>query len=377
MNILIAPDSYKESLTATEVAQAMATGIRALAPDANLTLLPFSDGGEGAFEVLLALNLGQLSFTDTVDPLGRPLRAPYFLFNDQQTAWIELSQASGLALLQPAEQNPIHTSTFGTGLQIKHALERGCRKIILGIGGSATHDVATGIFTALGGKLQNTQTDSLPACGKNLGAVQQFDRRQMHTAIPETQFIVACDVSNVLLGATGAAHTYARQKGASPRDIHQLELGTAHLASLLATQAHQDITDLPGGGAAGGTAAGMAALFNATLEPGFNLLSAYAALPEKIAQADLILTGEGRTDEQSQYGKVPFKIAALAKKANKTTLIYSGGVSVSPDLLERAGIAQAFAIKTEAMTLDYAKTHARELLIQTIKNTLKHWLNGD
>ena len=263
--ILIAPDSFKESLTATQVCKAIAEGLQAINPKLQIDQFPFSDGGEGAFELFEALKLGRSIDCETKDPLGRALQASYYGFNDNKTAWIELSQAAGIALLKDEEKNPMLTSTFGTGLQLKHALENGFKNILLGIGGSATNDVATGIFTALGGKLLDQGGNTIQARGEHLGAVADLDFAHLIPELESARLTVACDVSNLLLGTTGAATIYAPQKGATLAQVAALEKGTEHLAQIIQQKTGRTITSIPGGGAAGGTAAGMYGLFNSCL----------------------------------------------------------------------------------------------------------------
>ncbi|PHQ29277.1 glycerate kinase [Leeuwenhoekiella nanhaiensis] len=374
MKILVAPDSFKESLSASEVARAIASGIERCLPQAQCKLLPFSDGGEGAFEVLGALNLGKCIAVETQDPLGRALTAPYFEFADSKTVWIELSQASGLALLKPEEQNPLNTSTYGTGLQIRHALERGKEHIILGIGGSATHDVATGIFNALGGKLLDANGNTLDASGATLEKCRAINAENLVPELKSSRFTIACDVQNKLTGIHGAAFIYAAQKGATPDIIDRLERATVRFGTMLEKETEKKILDQEGGGAAGGTAAGMLAFTDAELKNGFDILAELTGLEDQIKQADLIITGEGRTDDQSTFGKVPFKIAALAQKHRKPVLLYSGGVTADPQVLMDCGFTGAFAIKTEAMTLEYAKKNAARLLSDKVAHTLKDFI---
>lgn len=369
--ILIAPDSFKESLTATQVCRAITEGLQAINPKLQIDQLPFSDGGEGAFELFESLNLGSTIACDAQDPLGRSISASYYGFEDGKTAWIELSQASGIALLKDKEKNPMLTSTFGTGLQLKHALENGFKNILLGIGGSATNDIATGIFTALGGKLLDCTSNAIQARGEHLGTVAGLDFDHLIPELESAQLTVACDVSNLLLGATGAATIYAPQKGATPVQVIALEKGAEHLAQIIQQKTGRTITSIAGGGAAGGTAAGMYGFFNSKLEPGFELLSKLANLEERVAKADLIITGEGKTDNQSQYGKMPFKLAELARKHNKPLYLFAGSVQADQDVLTAAGITKAIAIKTETMALEYAKTNAFELLKNAVVHHLK------
>jgi len=318
--------------------------------------------------------LGKAVLCETQDPLGRNISANYYAFKNGETAWIELSQASGIALLKEDEKNALQTSTFGTGLQIRHALESGYRNLILGIGGSATNDLGTGIFSALGGKLKDSSGKILEAKGASLALCTQLDYSDVMPSVKDTTITVACDVSNTLLGPAGAAHTYAPQKGASPQDVITLEHGATHFAELLYKLSGKAISKIKGGGAAGGTAAGMLGLFNSTLEPGFDLLSLLTKLEERVKSADLILTGEGKTDNQSQYGKVPFKVAELAKKYKTPVVLFAGSVTANPAILNQAGITESFSIKDDAMTLDYAKANAYRLLKEKALQQLKKYL---
>lgn len=362
MKILIVPDSFKESLSATRVAEAITEGILSVHANLEIEQLPFSDGGEGAFELLGALDLGKPITVDCRDPIGRPFSAPYFLFHDQKTAWVELSQASGLMLLKEKEQNPLNTSTYGTGLQIKHALDRGVRRIFLGIGGSATHDVASGIFSALGGRILDKNKKELSPSGQALIKCASIESDSLDPTWKKTNVTVACDVTNPLLGKNGAAKTYAAQKGADTASIEKLEKATKKFAALLEKEFHRDIRRIQGGGAAGGVAAGIHAITGADLKPGFEILSELAELEKKIQKADIIITGEGKTDHQSKFGKLPFKIANLAKKYKKEMWLFAGIITISENELREAGFTKTAAIKPQSMPLEEAKSMAFELL---------------
>jgi len=362
LNILIVPDSFKESLSAKKVAEAIAAGLLSDRDDLEIEQLPFSDGGEGAFDLLESLNLGKTINVDCQDPLGRKLKAPYFLFEDGNKAWIELSQASGLMLLKEEEQNPLKTSTYGTGLQLKHALNNGVREIFLGIGGSATHDVASGIFSALGGKLFDKNGKKLSASGNALIKCASIETDKLDPALKNCKITVACDVTNPLLGENGAARTYAAQKGANLETIEKLEIATERFAGLLEQEFNRNIREIPGGGAAGGVSAGMRAIAGTDLKPGFEILSELAGLEEKIKKADLIITGEGKTDSQSKHGKLPFKIAGLAKKYNKPVWLFAGSITEEQEELHKIGFTKMAAIKPASMPLEEAKARAFELL---------------
>ncbi|MDX1543049.1 MAG: glycerate kinase [Christiangramia sp.] len=371
MKILIIPDSFKESLSAKKVAEAIAAGFLSVRDDLEIEQVPFSDGGEGAFDLLEALDLGKTLNVDCQDPLGRKLKAPYFLFEDGNKAWIELSQASGLMLLQEKEQNPLKTSTYGTGLQLKHAIENGVREIYLGIGGSATHDVASGIFAALGGKLLDNNGKELSASGEALIKCASIETDGLLPALKECEIRVACDVTNPLLGENGAANTYAAQKGADLKTIENLEKATGEFADLLEKEFHCEIKEIPGAGAAGGVSAGMKAIAAAKLKPGFEILSELASLEEKIKKADLIITGEGKTDAQSKHGKLPFKIADLGKKHNKPVWLLAGSITAKKEELHTVGFTKTAAIKTENMSLEEAKARAFELLKEKAASLFK------
>lgn len=361
MHIVIAPDSFKGSLTAKEVALSIQEVVKNVFPEASNTLLPFSDGGEGALSVLQQFTKGKLVVCKTSDPLGRQITAPYYVFDGGKSAWIELSQSSGLTLLKPSERNPLATSTFGTGILIKDALKKGCKNIYLGIGGSATHDLGTGIFLALGGQLLDTKGTPIALGGGELNRCTTFDKTGLDPTLKTVRFVVACDVNNPLLGPVGAAFTYAAQKGASPNQIEQLERNGRYLASVIAQQWGIKVEHIPGGGAAGGTAAGLVGLLNGTLENGFSLLSKLTALEEKIKKASLVITGEGHFDEQSRFGKVPFRIASLTEKYEIPTIILAGKVSFSKKQWDsdRLGV---YAIKPEDMPLETAMQNTPHLI---------------
>jgi len=371
LRILIAPDSFKESLSASQAVRAIARGVSQVFPGARCTHLPFSDGGEGAFDLLTIIKLGQTVITQTTDPLNRELRAPIFVFNDEKTAWIELSQASGIALLNAQEKNPIETTTFGTGLQILAALDRGIQKIIIGIGGSATHDLGMGIFAALGGKILDQNHRPIPNKGGGLSQAAVIDTTLLDPRIKKTTFIFASDVTNPLLGPLGAATVYAPQKGARPDQISIIESYTKNMAALIEMKTGTNIASISGGGAAGGTAAGLLPFLNASLCPGFELLASFSQLDEKIKAADLIITGEGHLDEQTFYGKLISQIASRARDHQKPVWAYAGSVSASQENCLAHGIQKAFSITPQTMDFEMAKKQAATLLEQKVVQTLK------
>ena len=326
MQFLLIPDSFKGSLSATEVTQIMSVCIEKILPQSNYTTFPFSDGGEGALDTLVEKAVGKLIFCDSVDALNKKNHKPYFMFEKEATGWIELSQCAGLIGIEKKSQNPLKTSTLGVGYQIKHAMNQGCRKIILGIGGSATHDLGTGIFVALGGQLLDHRGHAVFPSGGNLNKVKKIDNSLIDSSIEETEFVIACDVNNRLLGEKGAAYVYATQKGASSNMVETLEANGAHLIQLIEHLNGQKLTSIEGGGAAGGVAAGLKGLLDAQIDNGFDLLSKKTGLEKALQKANIIFTGEGQFDGQTSAGKLPFKIAQWGDEQKKTTFIFAGSV---------------------------------------------------
>jgi glycerate kinase len=324
LNILIIPDSFKESLTAKEVAKIMEKKVTQIFPKSTSHIIPFSDGGEGALNVLEDHASGTLVNCEAQDALGNYIKVSYFLFKKENSAWIELSKTSGLTKTKKKDRNPLKTSTIGAGKVIVDALNRGCSTIYLGIGGSATHDLGTGIMHALGAKLIDSKGKEVFPNGENLINIESIDLSKMDPKVFETKFIIACDVQNSLLGRNGSAHTYAKQKGASQEMINQLERGGRNFTNVVERQFGKRIDQISGGGAAGGVSAGLFGVFNAKLEEGFELLAKQTNLKRILKEMDLVLTGEGNFDAQSIYGKLPYKIAQLTKKYNIPTLLFAG-----------------------------------------------------
>ena len=328
MNVLLIPDSFKGSMTADQVARIMENCIRDILPHSSCLSVPFSDGGEGALLVLKNHVKGSEKIAAATDALQRPIEAPYFCFEGQKSAWIELSQTAGLLGIGQEERNPLQTTSWGTGKMILHALDEGCNKIYLGIGGSATHDFGTGIISALDGLFLDAKNNKLRQGGGFISDLTRIDLSEVDPRVFQTEWIVACDVQNSLLGSSGAAQTYARQKGASSEMIEKLEKSGAQFAKVVMKQYGIDIKLVKGGGAAGGVAAGLYGLLNAKIEKGFDLLAELTGLHNRIAEADLVITGEGSFDSQSLFGKLPYNVAQLTAKSKTPTLIMAGQSSV-------------------------------------------------
>jgi glycerate kinase len=327
MRIVVAPQEFKGSLTATEAASAIAAGVRAALPDAEIIEMPMSDGGPGLVDAMLAARGGQRIETDVHDPLMRPVRAAWAILagDDAGTAAIEMAAASGLVLLRPDERAPLSATTYGTGELICAALDRGCTQIIVGVGGSATVDGGAGAMQALGARLLDASGTDLPPGGATLAKLDRIDLAARDPRLANARIRVASDVTNTLCGPTGAAEMFGPQKGASPADVRTLEAALHHFAEMVRRDCGLDILPLSGGGAAGGLAAGLAAI-GATIEPGFDIVAEAVGLDAAIAAADAVITGEGRLDAQTAYGKTASRVAALARKHGKRVAIIAGSV---------------------------------------------------
>ena len=371
MSILIAPDSFKESLTAIEVAETIEKGILEVMPKMETSKFPFSDGGEGALAVLKQHIKGKMVKVHTFDPLFRPIQVSYFLFDQEPAAWIELSSTAGLALLKNRHRNPLNTSTYGVGIMIKDALEKGCKKIFLGVGGSATNDGGLGIYAALGGKILNKKGKELHPVGKNLHKIAHIKNEGWSMRLTDIDLIVAADVVNPLLGKKGATFVYGPQKGADPGDLALLEKGMRNWAQIISHQAGIDIGVLPGGGAAGGTGAGMAGLFQANIHSGFDILYQITNMEKKLNKCSLIITGEGKIDGQSKFGKLIYQLGSIGKKRNIPVVCIAGSYDGDLKELYENGITSVFSIVNQPMSLNTAISNAEKLLYQTTVNIMR------
>lgn len=358
MKILLAPDKFKGSLSAHAVCEAIATTLSASHPEWEVEQHPMADGGDGSLEVLaqpLGLSTTEIS---TVDPLGRPIKATYL--HNQEQAFIELASASGLVQLTPAERNPMLTSTFGTGLMIKHAIDQGLKDIYLLLGGSATNDFGLGIIVALGGKLQDAYGNSLAPIGEHLSRVARIIPPS--ETYRRAQFHVLCDVTNPPYGQAGAAAVYAHQKGASAQQINVLDAGVKHLCTLIQQQFGRTVDHLQGGGAAGAVAAGIVALLGGTLEKGFATLNQLTGLSAKIAAADIVISGEGKLDQQSLQGKVIDGVAQLCREHQKPLYLFVGVNELESDFRQSIKVEKVFSVMEYAENLEDAMSNTRQYL---------------
>ena len=370
MHILIVPDSFKGSLSSIEAAQCIDTGFRRVFPSCTSGLLPVADGGEGTVEALVAGAGGRIVTATVSDPLGRPVEAQFGLLEDGW-AVIEMAQASGLPLLAPQERNPGRTSTYGTGQLIRAALDRGCRHMLIGIGGSATNDGGAGMATALGVRFLDSGGALLPPGGLALADLAQIDLTQLDPRIRDTEFVVASDVTNPLCGPSGASAVYGPQKGASPQQVAALDEALAHYATLLAAACGRDVANLPGAGAAGGLGAGLMAFCSARLRPGIDVRFERLGLEAQIARADLILTGEGRVDATSANGKLLSGVGRLALRHQKPVIALTGGAGEGSQALEALGIRAVVPIADGPISLEQSLTEAARLITDAAERTAR------
>lgn len=372
---MLAPDSFKESLSAEAAARAMAAGIAQVDPLIEIDRCPISDGGEGFVAALSAAANGTAQQTVAAGPLADPVEAAWATLPDQ-TAVIEMAAASGLERLTPAQRNPLHTTTLGTGQLIAAALERGCRKILVGLGGSATTDGGAGMAQALGVRFfdRDGQRITRPLCGGVLREITRIDTDAVLPALPGTQVQVACDVTNPLTGPTGAAAIYGPQKGATPDQVAQLDDGLRHLARLIREQLKLEVEHVPGAGAAGGLGAGLIAFAGAALTSGIDLVLDATRFAERVAACDLCLTGEGRLDGQSLSGKAILGIARLAESHGVPTIALVGSADHDAAATLNHGL-HAYHEISAGHPRKYAMQNAAELLAHKTESVVREWIN--
>ncbi|WP_409341113.1 glycerate kinase [Paenibacillus sp. MBLB4367] len=362
MHIIIAPDSYKGSLSALQAAKAIREGVLRAAPDAKTELVPMADGGEGFTEALAAAMDGTIVETDAHDPLGRQIRGFYAFAEATKTAVIECAAASGLTLLTDAERNPLRASTFGTGELIKAALDRGCERVLLGLGGSATNDGGIGMAQALGFRFLDAAGQVIPAFSDGWLEVAAIDSSGADPRLAGVRFIAACDVDAPLYGERGASAVFGPQKGASKEDVARLDTALRQLAVCMTRDIRVDVHALPGGGAAGGLGAGLYAFCGASMQKGVDLVLDACRFEERLPGASFVLTGEGRTDEQTAMGKTAAGIALRAGKYRVPVICLSGGLTGDYTKLHEHGIDACFSIMPHPASLEEAIAHAEPWL---------------
>ena len=366
---VLAPDSFKESLSAEQACQAMQHGIEKVFSDATFIHVPMADGGEGTVDALVAALVGQQIFCEVTGPLLTQKVQTYFgLLDDAQTAVIEMAKANGIHLLEKSQRNPLLTTTLGTGEMIKVALDHGVTKIIIGLGGSVTNDAGAGMAQALGAKFYDIDGGEVAVGGGQLKQIHQIDLSALDARLKQVEIIIASDVNNPLCGEQGASFVFGAQKGATPDMVKQLDQNLSHFADLVEQQYGLDIRNVAGAGAAGGLGFGLMAFAGAKIRSGVELMIEQTQLAEKIAQADYVFTGEGGIDFQTKFGKTPFGVAQVAKRLNKPVIACAGYVGEGIEELYAEGFTAIFGIVDGACDLQTALDNAEKNLQRTCQN---------
>ena len=376
MRVVIAPDKFKGSLTALEAAEAMARGLSRVDPCAEIDRVPMADGGEGTVAALVAATGGSYRTVTVTGPLGEPVVASFGLLGDGRTAALEMASASGLWLVPPALRDPLRATTRGTGQLLLAALEAGARRVIVGIGGSATNDGGAGLGQALGFRLLDTQGRELGPGGGELDRLARIERTGQAAGLGSATIAVACDVTNPLCGPRGASAVYGPQKGATPEMVERLDRNLGHFADIVARDLDVAVRDIPGSGAAGGLGGGMVAFAGGRLEGGVNLVIEAVNLRERLHSADLCLTGEGALDGQSAFGKTAVGVARLAHSLGCPTLAIAGSIGPGAAAVLEQGIDAYFSICPGPVHIDEAIERASELLENATAQAARAFLAG-
>ncbi|MEH7524394.1 glycerate kinase [Bacillus sp. JJ1503] len=374
MKIVIAPDSFKGSLTALEAAQAIEKGVKNAIQHAETVLVPVADGGEGTMDSLVSATNGHKVEIEVKGPLLDPVQAAYGLLGDQETCVIEMASASGLCLIDSARLNPMTATTFGTGQLIKKALDDGCSKFILAIGGSATNDGGLGMLQALGMKFLDANGELVGYGGSELGRIVDIDDQEFDSRIANCEFLIATDVQNPLVGEKGATHVFGPQKGATPDMVEILDNNLRHWADLVALKTGIRLHDMPGAGAAGGIGGAFQAFFPSKTKRGIDIVIEYSRLVEHLAGADCVFTGEGQIDFQTASGKTPMGVAEAAKLKGIPVFALTGSIGQGIDVLYEHGITSVHSIINSPMTLQKAIESAAILLEQTAEQVMRTFI---
>jgi len=372
MKIVVAPDSFKGSLTAVEVSDAIEQGIREIFPEAEIVKIPMADGGDGTVQCLVNATGGKILREKVMGPLGDEVLASYGILGDEKTAVIEMAEASGLTLVPENKRNPLITTTYGTGQLIKAALDQGCRKMIIGIGGSATNDGGAGMVQALGVELLDKDGEEIGFGGGELKKVFRINTKYLDNRLSETKVLIASDVSNPLCGPKGASKIYGPQKGATPEMVKKLDESLVYFAEIIKRDLNKDVKDIPGAGAAGGLGVSLMAFLDAELRPGIEIIIEIVKLEQAIKDADLVITGEGKIDSQTIYGKAPIGVAKIAKKYNIPVIAVAAIISDDADIVYQYGISSLISVTGQPMRLDESVPNK----IVLIKNNIKQYIGA-
>jgi glycerate kinase len=371
VNIVVAPNAFKGSLSAAQAADAMSAGVRRVLAGAHIHNIPVADGGDGLLDALQAPLQAERHVRRVHGPLGSPVDAAFLYSPGRQLAVIEMATAAGLALLPPGRLDALQATSAGVGQLLSAALDLGARQIVLGIGGSATTDAATGLATALGMRFLDSAGNPLAGNGANLSHIRHIDADGLDPRLAGVSLDIACDVDNPLLGEHGAAQVYAPQKGAGKAEVALLEQGLLNLAGVIETQLGINVRDMPGGGAAGGVGAGLRAFFGAQLKPGAQLVLELLDVEAAISAADLVLTGEGRLDYQTRYGKAPGAVAALAEKHAVPCIAIAGMLDDTAYALHDAGFSAVFSLCPGPVPEQQAITRGAEYLARCTEQAIR------
>lgn len=369
--IVLAPDSFKESMTAKEVCEAMERGIRKANSQIKCIHVPMADGGEGTMQSLVDATGGRVYSKEVVGPLGNNVVAEYGILGNGEIGVIEMASASGIHLVDSEKRNPLITTTFGTGQLIKACLNKGVKKLLIGIGGSATNDGGAGFIQALGGRLLDENGDDLSYGGGALAKLHTIDLSNLDERLKYVSVEVACDVNNPLCGKEGASYVFGPQKGATREMIEILDQNLSHYAEVIKEQLGKDVISKAGAGAAGGLGAGLMAFLDVKLKSGIEMVIEYANLEEKVRDADMVWTGEGSIDFQTQYGKTPLGVAMIAKKYNKPVIALAGRVGNDIDVLYDKGIDAIFGIMRGVTSIEEALVKGPENVEKTSENIIR------
>ena len=363
MKILVAPNAFKEALSAKEAGEAIKGGLLRALPNSDIVVLPIADGGDGTIEVLVEATNGEFIEKEVTGPLGERVVAKFGILGDGETAVIEMARSSGLALVPREKRNPAITTTYGVGELIRSALERGAKRILVGIGGSATNDGGAGMAQALGAKLLDKDGNELPFGGLALKDLASIDISNFHPLAKECEVIVMADVKNPLCGPEGASYVYGPQKGGTKELIEELDRALFNFAQVIKRDLGKDILNLPGAGAAGGLGGGLVAFLNARLRPGIDVVLEILNIEERLKGVDIVISGEGKIDGQTIFGKGPAGIAKKAKEKAIPVILLGGAVDEDADILRKEGLVDAlFYITRGPITLEESIRQTREQL---------------
>ncbi|MGE8539289.1 MAG: glycerate kinase [Acinetobacter sp.] len=373
LTFVLAPDSFKESMSAAQACQAMQRGIQKVLPDALCIHVPMADGGEGTVDALISSSKGHYIRCEVMGPLaGQRIQTYFGLIDAGKTAIIEMAKANGIELLEPARRNPLLTSTYGTGEMIRSALDLGVSKIIIGLGGSVTNDAGAGMAQALGARFLDKNHQQVGLGGGQLNQIQSIELSELDQRLKQVEIWIASDVNNPLCGEHGASYVFGPQKGATPEMLKQLDQNLSHFADLVARQIGREHRHIAGAGAAGGLGFALMAFTAASIRSGVELMIEQLELAEKIAQADYVLTGEGKIDHQTKLGKTPFGVAQVAQRFNKPVLAFAGLVGDGIESLYESGFSRIIGINPPDCSLQEALKNAEVNLEKTVSETIKN-----